>query len=137
MKFKDAIVSCFTKYATFAGRASRSEYWKWVLFNALVGFVAGLIDGTAFHGNQVEPVGMITSLALMLPSIAVAARRLHDVDRSGWWMLIAFTIIGIIPLVYWYCKKGTDGDNRFGPDPLEAVPQIPNHPYGGTGPIKS
>jgi uncharacterized membrane protein YhaH (DUF805 family) len=61
------------------------------------------------------------ALALVAPSIAVAVRRLHDVNRSGWWMLLAFTIIGVIPLLYWLIKKGTDGPNRFGEDRLATL----------------
>ena len=61
---------------------------------------------------------MIFVLAVLVPNITVTVRRLHDVDRSGWWMLIPMTIIGIIPYLYWVCKKGDEGENRFGPEPL-------------------
>ena len=63
---------------------------------------------------------MVVSLALLLPGIAVSARRLHDLDRTAWWLLIAFTGIGLILLLVWDCMKGTTGPNRFGADPLGA-----------------
>lgn len=65
-------------------------------------------------------------LALLLPGIAVGVRRLHDIDRSGWWLLIIFVpIIGVIAVIYWACLKGTDGANRFGPDPLDGIAAQP------------
>jgi uncharacterized membrane protein YhaH (DUF805 family) len=65
-----------------------------------------------------SPINALVNLALILPSIAVGVRRLHDIDRTGWWLLLLFTIIGIILLIVWYCTKGTTGSNRYGPDPL-------------------
>ena len=76
--------------------------------------MAGIID--AFVGLGF--VGLVVSLALLLPSIAVAIRRLHDLDRTGWWFLLVFTGIGAIVLLVWDCMKGTTGPNRFGTDPL-------------------
>ena len=64
------------------------------------------------------PIGTIVSLALFLPGLSVSVRRLHDIDRTGWWVLLSFTIIGIILLIVWDCMRGTPGPNRFGPDPL-------------------
>jgi uncharacterized membrane protein YhaH (DUF805 family) len=86
----------------------------------LVALAAGIIDSALF-ANLIEdtgPVGAITSLILFLPGVAVAARRLHDIDRTAWWLLIILTGIGAILLIVWACFKGTDGPNRFGPDPL-------------------
>jgi len=114
MNFVQAIQSGFSNYATFSGRAPRSEYWYWALFSFLLQIAANIIDVAATGGV----IGGLLSLALLLPSIAVGARRLHDIDRTGWWLLIAFTGIGIILLIVWACIKGTDGANRFGPDPL-------------------
>lgn len=114
MNFVDSITSGFNKYVTFTGRAARSEFWFWTLFSVIANIVAGILDAVVGLGI----VGMIVSLALLLPSIAVAVRRLHDIDRTGWWILIAFTMIGIILLIVWDCTKGTSGPNRFGPDPL-------------------
>lgn len=117
MGFADAIRSCFGKYATFSGRAARSEFWYWTLFSVIAQIVAAVIDGVL----DLTLVEVLLSLALLLPSLAVAVRRLHDIDRTGWWVLIAFTGIGVLLLIYWDCVKGTDGPNRFGPDPLASV----------------
>jgi uncharacterized membrane protein YhaH (DUF805 family) len=114
MNFVDAIKSGFNKYVTFSGRAARSEYWFWTLFTVVASFVAGILDAIVGLGI----IGAVVSLALLLPSIAVAVRRLHDIDRTGWWLLIAFTGVGIILLIIWDCIKGTTGPNRFGADPL-------------------
>jgi len=117
MGFTEAVTSGFSKYVTFSGRAARSEYWYWTLFTILVAVVSGIIDGVMGLGL----ISTITSLALMLPSFAVAVRRLHDIDRTGWWVLIAFTGIGLILLIIFDCTKGTTGPNRFGADPLMTV----------------
>jgi uncharacterized membrane protein YhaH (DUF805 family) len=118
MQFQDAIRSGFRNYVTFAGRASRSEFWYWTLFAFLVTVVASILDGALFPFMDTGPLSAITSLLLFLPGLAVSVRRLHDLDRTGWWVLITFTIIGLIVLLIWDCMKGTDGPNRFGPDPL-------------------
>ncbi len=123
MNFQQAIASCFTNYATFAGRAARSEYWYWLLFTVIVSIVLGVVDVLIFGAPSpdspgIQPLSTLFSLGVLLPGIAVGVRRLHDVDRNGWWMLIPLTIIGIIPLIYWICIKGTTGANRFGDDPL-------------------
>jgi uncharacterized membrane protein YhaH (DUF805 family) len=121
MGFKDAISYCFRNYVGFKGRAARSEYWYWTLFVYLLLIVAWLIDMTVFGFNTtgVNPMTVLASLATLLPTLAVSARRLHDVDRSGWWALLIFTMVGYIVLIYWACLRGTVGANRFGPDPLE------------------
>ena len=114
MNFVDAIKSGFSNYVGFSGRAARSEFWYWTLFSIIANVVAGIIDSVLGLGL----VGVIVSLGLLLPGIAVSARRLHDLDRTGWWLLIAFTGIGIILLIVWDCMKGTTGPNSYGPDPL-------------------
>jgi uncharacterized membrane protein YhaH (DUF805 family) len=118
MNFTQAISSGFSNYVNFAGRAIRSEYWYWVLFVIVASIVASIID--VVLGIRVfEP---LFSLAVLLPSIAVGVRRLHDLDRSGWWLLLGFIpLIGAIVLIVWYCGRGTVGANRFGPDPLGAI----------------
>jgi uncharacterized membrane protein YhaH (DUF805 family) len=118
MNFQQAIVSGFRNYVGFAGRAARSEYWYWVLFVFLVGAVAAVLDVAIFPGNQLSPINTVSSIVLLLPGIAVSVRRLHDIDRTGWWLLLVFTIIGAFVLLYWAFVKGTDGVNRYGPDPL-------------------
>jgi uncharacterized membrane protein YhaH (DUF805 family) len=72
-----------------------------------------------FNTTGVNPMTVLATLATLLPTLAVSARRLHDIDRSGWWALLIFTVIGYIVLIYWACLRGTVGANRFGPDPLE------------------
>lgn len=121
MSFKEAITYCFRNYIGFSGRAARSEYWYWVLFVVLLTIVAWLIDMTVFGFNTtgVNPISVIVGLATLLPGLAVSVRRLHDIDRTGWWVLLALTVIGAIVLIVWACMRGTVGANRFGPDPLE------------------
>jgi len=122
MGFTDAIKTGFQKYIGFSGRAARSEYWYWTLFIYLLCLVAVLMDLTVFSFNTtgVNPIGSIASLATFLPGLAVSIRRLHDIDRVGWWVLLALIpLIGWIVLIYWACLRGTVGANRFGPDPLE------------------
>jgi uncharacterized membrane protein YhaH (DUF805 family) len=122
MGFGEAISSGFSNYVNFSGRACRSEYWFWTLFVVIADIVALAID--AAIGIQV--VSGLFGLAVLLPGIAVALRRLHDLDRTGWWIFIWFIpIVGWIILIIWFCTKGTDGPNRFGPDPLGGLaPQM-------------
>ncbi len=118
--FSHAIASALKKYRTFTGRASRSEYWYWTLFVVLARFVFAMLDSMVFqhHGRVLENV---LNYMTITPSIAVEIRRLHDVDRSGWWSLLNLTIVGMFfPLLVWKCTKGTEGANRFGPNPLGA-----------------
>jgi uncharacterized membrane protein YhaH (DUF805 family) len=122
MNFGQAIASGFKKYVDFTGRAARSEFWFWTLFAVLASIVGGIIDLVLFPGAITSPVQSIIGLVLLLPGIAVSIRRLHDLDRTGWWFLLAFTIIGMIVLIVWYCMRGTPGPNRFGPDPLAGIP---------------
>jgi uncharacterized membrane protein YhaH (DUF805 family) len=118
MSFADAVRICLSKYVDFSGRARRSEYWWFTLFNVLVGIVASIID--AIIGTRWGSFGLIealTSLALLLPGLAVGVRRLHDTSRSGWWILI-----GIIPIVGWivllvFYVQDSHPDNKYGPSP--------------------
>ncbi len=123
MGFQDAIRTCFSKYATFSGRAARSEFWWFFLFlllgNLLFSFIDRLLFGSTMEGDQISILGAIFSLAVILPSIAVGVRRLHDRDMSGWWyLLVLIPILGALVLLYFFVQKGTDGPNQFGPDPL-------------------
>lgn len=121
MQFQDAIRSGFRNYVGFSGRAPRSEFWYWQLFVVLIAIAANILDGGFLPESDVGPLSAVTSLALFLPGLAMAVRRLHDIDRTGWWVLLALTLIGVILLIVWACFKGTDGSNRFGPDPLAGV----------------
>ncbi|MEA3072242.1 MAG: hypothetical protein QOD29_3688 [Alphaproteobacteria bacterium] len=122
MNFTQAISSGFNNYVNFAGRAARSEFWYWALFAALASLAGELIDLALFTSSTFTPVQTLVNLALFLPGLAVSVRRLHDLDRTGWWLLLIFTVIGIIVLLVWDCMRGTVGPNRFGPDPLAASP---------------
>jgi uncharacterized membrane protein YhaH (DUF805 family) len=124
MDMVTAVKTVLGKYATFSGRAARPEYWWWVLATVILFFVLGLIDGAlvapmmgfeAFEPNAGQPLSVIASLALLVPNLAVAARRLHDTDRSGWWLLLGLIpLIGSLILIYFLVQKGTEGSNRFG-----------------------
>lgn len=114
MSFSEAVRTCFSKYATFSGRAPRSEFWFFILFGIIVQLVGEIID----KASDSLIVGAIIALVLLLPTIAVSVRRLHDIDRTGWWYLLVFTVILWILLLVWYCMRGTVGANRYGPDPL-------------------
>jgi len=106
MTFVESIKTCFSKYADFNGRASRSEFWWWVLFVFVVSLVLSAVSGL---------VSGLFSLATILPGLAVGARRLHDTDRSGWLQLIALIpLIGWLVLIY-FCVQEAKEPNRFGP----------------------
>lgn len=122
MTFSQAVRSCLSKFVTFSGRASRSEFWYFVLFVFLAGILVSLFDQIIFGSGVEDDRGFssILSLVLFLPQISVGVRRLHDTDRSGWWWwLWALPIIGWIILLVWYVSQGTNGSNRFGHDPLD------------------
>lgn len=113
MTFGDSIKTCFTKYADFNGRASRSEYWWYVLFVVLVSVGLSMFS-TMLSG--------LFSLATLLPSIAAAARRLHDTDRSGWMQLLALIpLIGWIVVIYFLAQEARE-PNRFGAAAADATP---------------
>ena len=115
----------YKRYADFEGRASRSEYWLFALFVFLVAIGATVLNAilAGATGSQTAgmPVMLIYGLFILgsfVPSLAVGFRRLHDTNRSAWWLLIAFLpIIGSIVLIVFYCLPGTPGPNRFGPAP--------------------
>ena len=117
MDFQTSIKTCFNKFAVFSDRASRSEFWFFVLFGFLGGIIAVIIDvmilGYPFEENG--PINLIFSVALIVPSISVAARRLHDINKSGWWQLLWITIIGGILLIIWHATEGENKKNKFGP----------------------
>jgi uncharacterized membrane protein YhaH (DUF805 family) len=109
------------KYAVFEGRAARSEYWLFILFTLIAGFVAGFIDltfGTADEITGYGPFGFVTILALVVPSVAVAVRRCHDLDKSGWLILLAFIPLLNIGLAFYFAFPGTAGSNSYGENPL-------------------
>ncbi|MFZ6647632.1 DUF805 domain-containing protein [Undibacterium sp. TJN25] len=104
MNFGQSVSACFSKYAEFGGRASKSEYWWWVLFLFLGSAAAGIID---------NKVCDLFCIAVFLPTLAVATRRLHDTNRSGWWQLIEIIpVIGFIVMIIW-CVQDPVEPNRF------------------------
>lgn len=139
MNFPNAIKSFILRWLDFKSRSSRSEYW-WailglILISILIEFAIIMSGeplanrGNLFE-NQAYPILfrgsfgdwfllIVFELFTKIAGLALSVRRLHDTNRSGWWVLISFTIIGLIPLIYWYCTKGSTGGNKFGSDPLE------------------
>ncbi len=117
MNFTDAVASAFRNYVNFSGRAARPEYWYWVLFVFILLIVAGTLDRALFPDDDASPLHAVVAVVTFLPGLAVAARRLHDIDRTGWWIFIVLTIVGIFVLIYWACLRGTPGPNRYGPEP--------------------
>jgi len=128
------------QYADFNGRARRTEFWMFVLFSAIASAILGLVDsliGTArfiasggyFYSPGV--LGLIYGLAVLVPTIAVGVRRLHDADKSGWWVLLGLIpIVGQIILIAFWVLDGTPGPNWYGPDPKREA-MVDGFPQGG------
>ena len=124
MGMAEAVKSCFSKYVTFSGRAARSEFWWFALFSMVGSIILSIVDAAVLGAGSggMGVLGIIWSLALILPSISVAVRRLHDTNRSGWWYwLLLVPLVGVIVLIVWFATKGTDGSNNFGGDPLSGM----------------
>jgi uncharacterized membrane protein YhaH (DUF805 family) len=100
MTFMESVKTCFSKYAVFEGRAGRPEFWWFMLFLLLVNILLSWISPL---------VGAIFTLATLVPSLAVGARRLHDTDRSGWWQLLCLTVIGTVVLIVFFALPAKDG----------------------------
>ena len=110
---------CMRKYTNFTDRASRQEYWLFSLAMVLLSIIAGIVDSTLlgipfFDLDFFTPISSIYLITTLIPSVAVSVRRLHDVNKSGWWTLIGITGIGLIPLIYWACKKSDETANHYG-----------------------
>lgn len=117
MGFQEAVKSFFNRYADFQGRSSRSEYWWAYLGIIIIYFVIGFVGGLL--GETIGSILILLAvLAILVPSIAIGVRRLHDTDKSGWWLLIGLIPLAGLVLLFFYVQKGTTGPNRFGPDPL-------------------
>lgn len=121
MTFKQAVITCLKeKYFSIEGRASRSQYWYFWLLYVLVTIALAPVDALLFSLGGFGPLSALFNLAMFIPFITVAVRRLHDRDLSGWWMLLMLVpVIGSIALLILYVLPGTDGPNQFGPDPLD------------------
>jgi uncharacterized membrane protein YhaH (DUF805 family) len=120
MSFQDSVRTVLTqKFATFDGRARRSEFWWFALFTTIVQVIASIIDRAILGADsQVGVVAGIAWLALIVPSLAVGARRLHDTGRSGWWQLLSLIpLVGTIILIIWWAKDGDAAPNQHGINP--------------------
>lgn len=137
MGFVDAVKLCFARYAMFSGRSARPEFWWWVLFS----FLFNIVVGGLLTALGADWLGTISSLLLLLPSLAVGARRLHDTGRSGWWqaavylpgaltalggVFFAIGLVGmlvmVVLLIVWLAKPGDAGPNGYGPPPAALAP---------------
>jgi uncharacterized membrane protein YhaH (DUF805 family) len=115
--YKDA----FRKFTDFNTRASRAEYWYFVLFNSIIGIVLGIattVIGFMVKSPIIPAIPFLYSLAIIIPAFALSVRRLHDTNRSGWWILISFIpIIGLFVFLYFTIEQGDEGDNQYGTNP--------------------
>ncbi|MCG7535015.1 DUF805 domain-containing protein [Pseudoalteromonas sp. OOF1S-7] len=123
----DIYLSALKKYAVFNGRARRKEYWLFMLCNIIVTIVLGLVDMTLGLYSEESGFGLLSglyALAVIIPSIALSIRRLHDTGRSGWWILISLVpVIGPLVLLVFYVIDSTPGENDYGPNPKEQSSQ--------------
>ena len=141
MGFKEAVSTCFRKYATFTGRARRAEYWYFNLFQTLLGLLIWLLLRFAPY-NTVNTISIIVNIFLIIPWLAVSARRLHDIGKSGWYIVtlmvipsigalvtnlsmtylllffVIWALLGTVQLLLWGTKKSSEGDNQYGPSPM-------------------
>ncbi len=131
MTFLESVTTCFRKYVTFSGRAARSEFWWFFLFNMIANAVLSRADGSLFSSgfDNAGPLASFYSAIIFIPTLAVQVRRLHDLDKSGWWYLIILVpIVGWIVLLVWNVSEGTIGDNRFGPSTRSRGPSADKRP---------
>jgi uncharacterized membrane protein YhaH (DUF805 family) len=116
-------VAVLKNYVGFSGRARRAEYWQFTLFN-IIALVAFFVIDLAIHSPILYA---LYALAVLLPSLAVAVRRLHDTDRSGWWLLLGvIPLIGGIVLLVFMCLEGTQGNNKYGANPKAPADAVPS-----------
>lgn len=122
----DWFLLAYRRYAVFQGRARRTEYWMFFLMYLVVFLFLAAMDGLLGRWDEKAGIGLLSglfALGSLLPGLGLAVRRLHDTDRSGWWVLVGcIPLVGFLVLMYFAARRGTPGDNRFGPDPLAAPP---------------
>ena len=127
VSFPQAVKLGFKNYFKFSGRATRAEYWWWSLFIVLAGIVLAVVDtltGTMGMFGDSGLLGFLFELATLIPSFALGARRLHDINRTGWWLLLWFVlVIGWIVLIVWAIKRGDECPNKNGPDRRSSTSQ--------------
>jgi len=122
-------IECLRKYADFSGRARRREFWMFHLFYLVFALVVGFVEGwLGFAGRIVGPLSVIYILSMIVPSSAVAVRRLHDTNRSGWWLWISLVPIAGFALLYFWAQDGQRSANQYGPDPKAPVATPPYEP---------
>jgi uncharacterized membrane protein YhaH (DUF805 family) len=124
MSFNDAVTNCLiNNFIGFDGRASRSEFWFWLLFTFVAGMITGIIDGLVFGWEVEDPMWItdVFSLIIFLPGLAVNVRRLHDVGQSGWWVLSAILVLPILLLFYWAIIEGDANPNEYGEVPTNTL----------------
>ncbi|MBF95796.1 MAG: Inner membrane protein YhaI [Alphaproteobacteria bacterium MarineAlpha9_Bin4] len=132
MNFFQAINICFKKYTVLKGRANRAEYWYWRLFEFFLAYISFRLDNIFFGENTSGSFSLFIFFFTFLPGICVSVRRLHDVNKSGWWLLLPFlgmifffftkntnmsiilSVISFLILLFWFLSPGTRGENRFG-----------------------
>ena len=113
VSFVQSCILFFKNYTKFSGRSSRSAYWFWTLWTVIYALFIILLS--AFSGDSsILYLVKVFNLAILLPSYALAARRLHDVGKSGWWQLVAITVVGLIPLFIWFITEGDSETNKYG-----------------------
>lgn len=116
MTFFQAINSCFKNYTVFDGRSPRSEYWNWRLFELLVVLIAIRLDFTFLNSDDKQQFSLFVFFFTFLPGLCVSIRRLHDIGKSGWWLLLTLTGIGNILLLYWFILPSESGKNIYNND---------------------
>lgn len=122
--FVGSVCLTFSRYADFKGRASRGEYWYFMLFQVLLNLAALIADNNMLSGSDLGET--VVYIAMLLPLVTVSVRRLHDTDRSGWWLLLfGLPVIGAIVLMAWFAAPGQRRLNEYGPDPLDQLPALP------------
>tara|TARA_Y100000385_G_scaffold71365_1_gene71656 strand:- start:44 stop:511 length:468 start_codon:yes stop_codon:yes gene_type:complete len=115
VSFTQSWVLFFRNYAKFSGRSSRSAYWFWALWSLIITIVIEVLRASIGEElNPVDIIDLVWNLAILVPTFALGARRLHDVGRSGWWQLIPLTIVGIIPYLIWVLRAGDSEGNKYG-----------------------
>ena len=125
MGFSQAVKTCFSKYATFSGRARRSEFWRFAQLILIISFLLGFIPVIIrffILDFIIKMLEILAWLVFLIPSLAVSARRLHDIGKSGWWLLLGFIpIAGPIVLLVWFCTDSQPGENQWGANPKETT----------------
>lgn len=117
-------LNAYRQYAQFEGRTGRKGFWYFILFYVVACGVLAIADTVIFGAGGLQPLSGIFGLISLVPSIAIAVRRLHDTNRSGWFVLIGLIpLVGIILLIIWYCQKSDEAANKFG-EPAPVVPAI-------------